>query len=61
MSGLVVIHETKNACEFVEAEITGLSLPFAMVIFGVPMGKEEVTIPGHEVCVANRASQLRFS
>ena len=35
MPELVVIYKTKNACEFVEAEIASLSLPFAMVIFGV--------------------------
>jgi hypothetical protein len=59
MPGFLVVHETKYAGELVEAEVAGFSFPLAVFVFGVPVSQEGIAIPGHEMALANRASELQ--
>jgi hypothetical protein len=59
MAGFFVVHETKYAREFIEAEVASFSLPLAVFIFGMPVRQEEVSVFGHEMGSAHRTSELR--
>jgi len=57
--GFFVVHETKDAREFIEAEVASFSFPLAVFVFGVPVSQENIPVYGREVGLTNRTSKLR--